>query len=172
MDNSEQGENARTGEREPGWGRGKLRWGLVAVAVLMLGGAWLWLSRDADLAGGASAGASVPLAEGETLYVANCASCHGVNGEGQPNWRTPNDQGVFPAPPHNDDGHTWHHADQQLLEIMAQGGSLPNSGMPGFADKLTQPQMEAVLAYIKTFWGTDQLKFQTEVTQAREEQNQ
>jgi mono/diheme cytochrome c family protein len=141
---------------------------VAAFLVLVLAGAW-WFNRETGQTGNALDG-SARLAEGKTLYQANCASCHGVNGEGQPNWRAPDAQGVFPAPPHNDAGHTWHHPDQQLLDIIAQGGSLPGGGMPGFADKLTQPQMEAVLAYLKTFWGSDQLKFQTEVTQAWEEQ--
>jgi mono/diheme cytochrome c family protein len=79
---------------------------------------------------------------------------------------------VYPAPPHNNDGHTWHHPDQQLLDIIAAGGNLPNSAMPGFSGKLTQRQMEAVLGYIKTFWGPDELRFQNGVTQAREKQNQ
>jgi mono/diheme cytochrome c family protein len=145
---------------------------MVAIAMVALIGGWLWFGQDTGTAGDDPlAGAPDPLTEGEALYLANCASCHGVNGEGQPNWRTPNDQGIFPAPPHNDDGHTWHHPDQQLLGIIAQGGSLPNSGMPGFADILTQLHMETVLAHIKTFWGADQLKFQTEVTQAREVQD-
>ena len=107
---------------------------------------------------------STQLVQGEEIYIANCAVCHGPNGDGQTNWRQPDPNGAFPAPPHNNDGHTWHHADQQLLEIIAQGGSLPDSGMPAYADTLTEEELIAVLAYIKTFWGSDELAFQTEVT--------
>jgi mono/diheme cytochrome c family protein len=110
--------------------------------------------------------------DGQALYEAQCASCHGINGEGQPNWQIPNADGVFPAPPHTSDGHTWHHPDQLLLEITANGGGLPNSGMPGFADKLTEPEMEAILDYIKTFWDPETRDIQADVSQRWEEQTQ
>lgn len=102
---------------------------------------------------------------GKALYDQYCASCHGPEGEGQPDWKVPGPNGVYPAPPHTADGHTWHHADQLLLEIIANGGSRPNSGMPGFRDQLTENEMAAILAYIKTFWGERELEFQQDVTE-------
>ena len=175
MANAKQRKDARTSSNSRPVQRTWIWLAAVAAAVLILGlaGVWLWLGGDQE-----QTGASQPFitseqsTDGKTLYEANCASCHGIDGEGQPNWRVPNEQGVYPAPPHNNDGHTWHHPDQQLLDIIAAGGNLPNSAMPGFSGKLTQRQMEAVLAYIKTFWGPDELRFQNEVTQAREKQNQ
>lgn len=110
------------------------------------------------------------LAEGKALYEAYCASCHGANGEGQPNWKTPNEQGIYPAPPHSSEGHTWHHADEQLLALIADGSGMANSGMPAFGNSLNRTQIEAILAYIKTFWGERERAFQTEVTKAWEEQ--
>ena len=92
------------------------------------------------------------LAIGEALYMQHCASCHGTNLEGQPDWQVPNANGVLPAPPHNRDGHTWHHPDSQLLQIIGQGGTTLNSAMPAFDDTLNQDEMEAILAYIKSFW--------------------
>ena len=41
------------------------------------------------------------LALGQQLYAANCASCHGANLEGQPDWRRRNENGRMPAPPHD-----------------------------------------------------------------------
>jgi mono/diheme cytochrome c family protein len=106
------------------------------------------------------------LALGEQVYKANCAACHGVNGEGQSNWKSPGDDGVYPAPPHDSAGHTWHHPDGLLLEIIAEGGGMfsPTSGMPGYKDVLTPDEMVAVLAYIKTFWGPEEIQFQRQVT--------
>lgn len=41
------------------------------------------------------------VAKGQTLYAEQCASCHGVDLKGQPNWRTAGDDGILPAPPHD-----------------------------------------------------------------------
>jgi mono/diheme cytochrome c family protein len=111
------------------------------------------------------------LATGKALYLQHCAACHGANLEGQPNWKVPDANGVYPAPPHNRDGHTWHHPDDLLLEIIAQGGAMPKSAMPGFGNKLSQGEMEAILAYIKRSWGPDELEFQREVTRNLQSQS-
>lgn len=105
------------------------------------------------------------LATGKALYMQHCATCHGANLEGQPNWKMPDANGVYPAPPHNRDGHTWHHPDLVLLEIIAQGGTMAKSAMPAFDNRLSRDEMEAILVYIKSFWGTKELEFQREVTQ-------
>ena len=55
---------------------------------------------------------------GRDLYLANCSQCHGVNGEGQPNWLQRNPDGTFLAPPHDSTGHTWHHSDGLLFRIV------------------------------------------------------
>ena len=102
---------------------------------------------------------------GKEIYDANCASCHGVDGQGQPNWKTPDENGKRPAPPHDSSGHTWHHADSLLLEIIADGSSVPGSAMIGYKDLLSQEEMEASLAYIKTFWGEEEREFQHKVSQ-------
>ncbi|MCB0197124.1 MAG: cytochrome c [Anaerolineae bacterium] len=104
------------------------------------------------------------LALGETVYETNCAACHGIEGEGQPNWKIPDQNGVLPAPPHDSTGHTWHHADEQLLGIIANGGSMPDSAMPGYQHILSDEEMVAVLGYIKTFWGMQEYDFQQQVT--------
>jgi mono/diheme cytochrome c family protein len=111
------------------------------------------------------------LTAGKTLYMQHCASCHGANLEGQPNWKVPDANGVYPAPPHNRGGHTWHHPDSVLLEIIAQGGKMSKTAMPAFGDRLTQREMEAILAYIKSFWGPEELEFQREVTKSMQEQS-
>jgi mono/diheme cytochrome c family protein len=100
----------------------------------------------------APSAAPTVLATGEALYMEHCASCHGANLEGQPNWQVPNADGVFPAPPHTRDGHTWHHPDALLLRIIAEGGTTINSEMPAFGDRLTEEEMKAILAFIKSFW--------------------
>ncbi len=101
---------------------------------------------------------------GAAIYAENCASCHGVNLEGEANWQSPNPDGTLPAPPHNEDGHTWHHSDRLLFNYtklggkgaMAQQGLLDfNSAMPAFGADLSDREINAVLAYIKSRWPED-----------------
>ena len=53
---------------------------------------------------------------GRALYEQHCAACHGANLEGQPDWRSPDESGLYPAPPHDETGHTWHHDDAMLTD--------------------------------------------------------
>ena len=57
------------------------------------------------------------VALGQQVYASFCTGCHGANLEGQPNWQKKLPLGNFPAPPPDETGHTWHHADQWLCEI-------------------------------------------------------
>ncbi len=107
---------------------------------------------------------SAQIEEGKVVYEQYCASCHGLNGEGQANWQFPGEDGFLPAPPHNDSGHTWHHSDAQLLTVIANG----RNKMPGYAETLTPAQQEAVLAYIKTFWSPELRQAQEDVTRQSE----
>lgn len=101
------------------------------------------------------------LTNGQTLYSEKCASCHGASLEGQPDWRTPDEDGVLPAPPHDETGHTWHHDNQLLFEYTRLGGEEAlaargvtglASGMPGFGDALTDDDIWDILAYIRSAW--------------------
>ncbi|MEE8485598.1 MAG: hypothetical protein V3S38_03470 [Acidimicrobiia bacterium] len=46
------------------------------------------------------------IAAGEKLYAQNRASCHMPDLSGDPDWKIPNDDGVYPPPPHDATGHT------------------------------------------------------------------
>lgn len=97
---------------------------------------------------------------GRATYQEACASCHGVNLEGQPNWQSANSNGIYPSPPHDETGHTWHHGDEMLLNYIRKGGQVVldemgvefMSGMPAFSEQLSDTEIEAVLAYIKSTW--------------------
>ncbi len=98
---------------------------------------------------------------GATLYQDHCAACHGVNLEGERNWQFQNADGTMPAPPHDETGHTWHHDNLLLFEytrlggegLMAARGSAGfKSGMPGFADVISDDEIWNVLAYIRSTW--------------------
>ena len=104
---------------------------------------------------------AVRVAEGGQIYAANCASCHGAELEGQPNWQQPTEDGSLPAPPHDSNGHTWHHPDVVLLDIIANGGDPAFGGtMPGFGAQLSPEDRVAVLDFIKSHWRTEDREFQ------------
>jgi mono/diheme cytochrome c family protein len=110
---------------------------------------------------------------GQEVYAESCASCHGADLEGQPDWRRRLESGRMPAPPHDETGHTWHHADGQLFTITKHGvgAVVPGyeSDMPAFEGILSDAEITAVLAYIKSTWPERERAFQAEVTANAEE---
>lgn len=109
-------------------------------------------------------------ARGELVYAANCAACHGINGQGQfPDAPLePDATGRYGAPPHNEAGHTWHHDDDLLIQIVREGGmGSPEAfyPMPAFGQILTDDDLQAVLVYIKGFWTEEQRTFQRQSTE-------
>ncbi len=119
------------------------------------------------------------IAKGQEIYAANCANCHGANLEGEPNWKEQNEDGSFRAPPHDENGHTWHHGDVTLMDAIQKGGARLNdlniggtSNMPAFEEILTPEEITAVLTYIKSTWPEDVQAIQWEVTQRERAQSQ
>lgn len=117
---------------------------------------------------------SQQVARGKPVYDRHCASCHGAKLEGQPNWQDKLPTGRMPAPPHDVLGHTWHHPDAVLFGITRQGlvpGKYAPPGyqsdMPGFGGVLTDEEIWAVLAYIKSSWPPGIRKAQLDMTRER-----
>ena len=105
----------------------------------------------------------VVLSRGKEVYAQACASCHGNNREGQPNWRQRDTQGFLPAPPHDDSGHTWHHSDAVLFDltkngVQKYGGPDYKSAMPAFDGRLTDDDIIAALSFISSTWSNENLK--------------
>ena len=76
------------------------------------------------------------VAQGKTVYADQCASCHGVNLEGQP---------------------TWHHPDAHLFQVTKYGtaavaGPDYKTDMSAFGEILSDTEIWAVLAFIKSRW--------------------
>jgi mono/diheme cytochrome c family protein len=97
------------------------------------------------------------VALGADVYARRCASCHGARLEGQPNWRESLPGGKRRAPPHDETGHTWHHADRYLFDLIkgnVQRFAPPGqeSDMPAFKGVLTDEEIWAVIAFIKSRW--------------------
>ena len=114
------------------------------------------------------------VARGEEIYAVQCASCHGAELEGQPDWRSRGPDGLLPAPPHDASGHTWHHADDLLFEIVKYGPGAVigdpayRSAMPAYEGVLDDEDIVAALTYIKHSWPAEERRWQAEVDAPRE----
>jgi mono/diheme cytochrome c family protein len=107
---------------------------------------------------------SSQVSRGRELYAGHCASCHGAQLQGQPDWQTPKPSGRLPAPPHDRTGHTWHHSDTELIRITKDGMSaiVPGhvSDMPAFSRVLSDEDILVVLAFIKSTWPRAERDYQ------------
>lgn len=153
-------------------GRFWLIGGALAAATAASGLAALWLVA-ALTSSGVAPDAEV-LATGRALYRTHCASCHGADLEGQPDWRTPLASGRLPAPPHDATGHTWHHPDGVLLRITREGpaavvGGGYESDMPGFGRILADEEIGAILKFLKSTWSERERRYQAEMTRREQE---
>lgn len=142
------------------------KWALAVIFILVLaGGYWgytQFATPQVDQKTGLLAYKNPRvIAAGQEIYQANCAACHGDNLEGEANWQQPKPTGRMPAPPHNETGHTWHHSDELLFNITKYGiarlSNNPNyqTDMPIYEDILSDDEIVAVLAYIKSTWPTE-----------------
>lgn len=126
--------------------------GIAAAAAI----AFAWLNGK----GGARADDPEQVQLGQGIYAEYCATCHGRQLEGQPDWRQRKADGKLPAPPHDASGHTWHHPDRQLFAITKRGlapiaGATYATDMPAFSGQLSDAEIWAVLAFIKSRWPAD-----------------
>ena len=124
-------------------------------------GALLIVALGACGGGGSSDDDLIEL--GRTIYAEDCQVCHGEARTGR--------GGLANAPVHGPDGHTWHHPDGQLRELILGALDYPQKTMPSFVGRLTDSEVDAVLEYIKSNWDTTQLEWQAEVSRNELELN-
>lgn len=141
-------------------GAGKYGWWLLAAAALVASAALAWWQFTLPPRDPMNSNDPRTVERGRQVYDAQCVSCHGRNLEGQPDWRTRLASGRLPAPPHDASGHTWHHPGRVLFSIVKDGvekNAPPGyeSDMPPFAGVLSDAEIWAVLAYIKSRWPKD-----------------
>jgi mono/diheme cytochrome c family protein len=161
-------------------GRGKLNKGIfvaAAVGLLLAAGALFFTGRSSTAAYIDPSDAAL-VARGKPIYAQHCAACHGASMEGQPNWRERRPDGRLPAPPHDVSGHTWHHPDAVLVDIvkhgLVPGRTAPDayqSDMPAYDRVLPHADVLAVLAYIKSGWPEESVQAQKEVTVQQNQRN-
>jgi len=153
--------------------RNKIGMGLLAIAIALLAivvVAALWI--DGKSLQTADPENMQQVAGGKAIYAQHCAGCHGIQLEGQPDWRNRLANGRLSAPPHDASGHTWHHPDSMLFGI-TKHGLVPGryappgyqSDMPAFGGTLRDEDIWAVLAYIKTSWPPDVRSMQQQLVE-------
>jgi len=87
----------------------------------------------------------------ERLYLGLCATCHGTDGHGS--WRA----ALFLIRPGElgDAARIRGQSDQYLLDIIKHGGApLGRPGMPAFGATLSEDDIRALVAYLKTLGST------------------
>ena len=99
----------------------------------------------------------VLIAQGLGLYEQHCARCHGRAAEGDVQWRKPDAQGNYPAPPLDGSGHAWHHPRAMLHNVIKQGSPVDESGrprgnMPAWGRIINDQEIDALIAWFQSLW--------------------
>ena len=121
-----------------------MRRALVVLALALgglglLAGGLAWVLNDPRPPAGAS--------RGERLYFSFCAGCHGVDGRGS--WRA----ALFLIRP-GDLTRTANQPDRYVFDIIKHGGAaIGRPGMPAFGAQLSDDDVRALVAYLRTLPG-------------------
>ncbi len=81
-------------------------------------------------------------AAARALFAKNCQTCHGPNGTGGP---VKLEDGTKLKVPSLREGHALRHPDSDFVKQINKGGD----GMPAFKDKLTPPQIDELIRFIR-----------------------
>jgi mono/diheme cytochrome c family protein len=114
----------------------------LALAIALVGGFTIglaWLLNDPRPPAGAT--------RSERLYYAYCVECHGRDGRGS--WRA----ALFLLRPGSlaDAPRMATHTDQYLFDVIKHGGSpVGRPGMPAFGYHLSDANIQALVAYLRT----------------------
>lgn len=104
---------------------------------------------------------------GDTLYQANCASCHKPDASGTTDWKKVDAQGKYPPPPLNGTAHAWHHPLSTLRKTIIEGGVPLGGSMPGFGGQFSDEQIEEILAWIQSHWSDETYSRWSDLNAAR-----
>ncbi len=122
---------------------------VILLAAVVIAGPLLWRPRQTPRLVADASDAGV-LAVGRTVYAARCAACHGERLQGQPGWRAGLRAEHPPAPALDAEGFAWHNPDRALVGIIRHG--ITARGMPAFADQLSDDDIWAIVAFMKSTW--------------------
>lgn len=127
--------------------RGRLKTcvGLFFVAMLCVGGYRQRAARAADEPPPPQGRGATQTARGRTLYVQNCARCHGADGRSQTALGELYDATDLTATRWWKDEHI---NDRRLTNSIANG---KKGGMPAFGKRLAKTDIAALVAYVRAF---------------------
>ena len=135
------------------------RWLVGGIAAIILLAAGLAPMIAGDEPAMPDPDSATLVARGKGVYTQHCARCHGANLEGEADWRRRLPNGRPRAPPHDTIGHTWHHSDKQLFDMVKNGtaGLMPGyeTDMPAYKETLSDGDIWAVLSFIESTWPAD-----------------
>jgi mono/diheme cytochrome c family protein len=92
------------------------------------------------------------VARGGELFRQHCAACHGEKAQGAFNWQKAGPDGKYPPPPLNGTAHAWHHPMAALKRTIRDGTQRLGGNMPGWRDKLSDADIEAIIFWFQSFW--------------------
>jgi cbb3-type cytochrome c oxidase subunit III len=110
--------------------------GLISLTAIILS------SYAQTIGAPAGNGAPYSVADGAALYAAKCATCHGKDGRGIPNWRSKGQPDFTDA--------TWQKSrtNTQIAETTKNG---KGKYMPAFKTKLSDEEIAGVAARVRAF---------------------
>lgn len=114
----------------------------------------LFLAMNASLVGAQDRGYDpIMLEQGQSLYRANCAVCHGQNAEGTvKNWQERDADGKLPPPPLNGTAHSWHHPVDGLALTIRDGTQAIGGNMPPWKDQLSNDEIFSIIIWLTSLW--------------------
>lgn len=105
---------------------------------------------------------STKVVRGAKLFAEHCASCHGSRAQGGPLWSKVGPVSKNPSPPLNGTGHTWYHPATVLQRVIMEG-TVRGNGMPPWRDKLSEDEVEAVIAWFQSLWSDEKYATSTRI---------
>lgn len=106
------------------------------------------------------------ISRGADVFAKNCASCHGDQAQGDPDWRSRDKKtGRFPPPPLDGTAHAWHHPLAQLKHVIANGSPGGKGNMPAWKGKLTEQEMDDTIAWFQAKWPDEVYAAWAEISQ-------
>ena len=104
------------------------------------------------------------LTHGAQLFEEKCAQCHGPQGQGHPDWQSPQSDKFAAAPPLNGTGRDWQRTRAELTKTIREGVRAKDGAqiMPAWQGRLEPRDIEDVMMFFQSLWPgelyTDWLK--------------